>query len=150
MMIIKEEKLKKGIECLLKFEIFFLLNEFFIVKGVWGCYYIFCVLLNLVWVSDWYNFIFINIKGDILCNKGDLYGSLFSGLYIVNSENCLIYINRGNSINILLKEKIEIFIVIIECEWKVCCVYWLLFFRDLFVGMFKGEKIVLVKIIWYN
>lgn len=150
MMITEEEKLKKGTERSLKLEILSLLNEPLTAKGVRGCHHISCVSSNLVWVSDWYNLILTNTKGDILCNKGDLYGSLFSGSHTVNSENRLIYINRGNSINISLKEKTETFIVTTDCEWKARCVYWSPFSRDLLVGMFKGGKIASAKITRYN
>lgn len=150
MMITEEEKLKKGTERALKLEILSLLNEPLTAKGVRGCHHISCVSSNLVWVSDWYNLILTNTKGDILCNKGDLYGSLFSGSHTVNSENRLIYINRRNSINISLKEKTETFIVTTDCEWKARCVYWSPFSRDLLVGMFKGEKIASAKITRYT
>lgn len=84
-----------------------------IVKGVYDFKYIFCVILDCVWVNDYKNnFILINIIGVILYYVMDLCSFVY-GLYIVNSESELIYINRKFNINKLLKDR-KIIIIIIK------------------------------------
>lgn len=144
------EKLKnENNKCPLKFEILPVLIQPPTVEGVRGCHHISCVSSNLVWVSDWYNLILTNTKGEIVFHQLDLYGSLFSGSHTVNSENHLIYIDRRNNINVSSKEKTITFIETTDCTWKARCVYWSPSTRDLLVGMFSGE-IMAAKLTRYN
>lgn len=64
--IIKKEK------CYIESEYFFkmlfklVLKKFFKVEGVKYCYYMFCVVLDWIWVSDdENNFVLINIEGNL-------------------------------------------------------------------------------------
>lgn len=91
----------------------FVLYDILIVKEINCCNYILCVILDRIWFSDdKNNFILKNILGDILYRWKDIYsGYLYSGdgLYDVNSDNELIYIDRENNINKLLSDmKIKI------------------------------------------
>lgn len=109
-----------------------------IVKGVYDFKYIFCVILDCVWVNDYKNnFILINIIGVILYYVMDLC-SFGYGLYIVNSENELIYIDKYFKINKLLRD-MKLFILFVEIkgfERLLWCVYWFLLIGDFLVGMF--------------
>lgn len=84
----------------------------FVVDGVDICKYIFFVELNNVWVSDISNnFIFINMK----C-KNIYYVNYIGrgyGIYIVNSDNELIYIDNVNNIKKLLSD-IKMIIIFVE------------------------------------
>lgn len=62
-----------------------------------------CVLLDKVWVSDILKmFILINKLGLVLYYLKDL-NRLMKGVYIVNSDNEFIYIDKYYNINKLLK-----------------------------------------------
>lgn len=62
-----------------------------------------CVLLDKVWVSDILKmFILINKLGWVLYYLRDL-NRLMKGVYIVNSDNELIYIDKYYNINKLFK-----------------------------------------------
>lgn len=75
----------------------------FVVKCVLICCYIFFVIFDCFWVSDrGCNFIFINIKGDILCGLIDVCSG--DGFYVVNNENELFYIDVENDIKKFLKD----------------------------------------------
>lgn len=84
----------------------------FVVDGVDICKYIFFVELNNVWVSDISNnFILINMK----C-KNIYYVNYIGrgyGIYIVNSDNELIYIDNVNNIKKLLSD-IKMIIIFVE------------------------------------
>lgn len=56
-----------GIESLLKLMYSFVLVNFFKLIGVSGCDYIFCVILNWVWVNKLNNFILINLDVILYC-----------------------------------------------------------------------------------
>lgn len=84
----------------------------FVVDGFDICKYIFFVELNNVWVSDISNnFILINMK----C-KNIYYVNYIGrgyGIYIVNSDNELIYIDNVNNIKKLLSD-IKMIIIFVE------------------------------------
>lgn len=76
----------------------------FKLKGVYGCCYIFCMILNMFWVSDnKYNFFLINILGEILYYLRDLWNGS-DGVYIINIEYELIYIENNGNIKKFLKD----------------------------------------------
>lgn len=85
------------------------------MEDVYCCYYIVCVVEDRVWVSDdKSNFILVNFIGGILYRVEDLcfyfYGGL--GLYIVNIERKLIYIDKYFNIKKLLEDmKINIIFI---------------------------------------
>lgn len=89
--------------------------------GIIGCCYIFCIILDKVWVSDVENnFVLINIVGDILYFVRGLYNDFFSGrLYIVNNDNELIYISMEYKIMKFLKDMkiIFIYLELIDILW---------------------------------
>lgn len=130
------------------------LDWFLIVKDVYGSYYIFCVILDVVWVSDnKNNFILINIICDIIYYLKDLCKDLCSGLYIVNREGELFYIDRNYIIKKMLID-LEIIIVCImkiDFKWKFWCVFWFLNFEDLLVGinLNNGDKEI-GKVVCYD
>lgn len=107
----------------------------FLVDGVDRCIYIFFVKLEYVWISDDKdNIIFINLKGDNLyyvkCKSWNY------GIYIVNSDSELIYIDKENNIKKLLKDKKVIMIFLVNnFKWWLLCIYWFEFIDSLLVGM---------------
>lgn len=107
----------------------------FLVDGVDRCIYIFFVKLEYVWISDDKdNIIFINLKGDnfyyVKCKSWNY------GIYIVNSDSELIYIDDENNIKKLLKDKKVIMIFLVNnFKWWLLCIYWFEFIDSLLVGM---------------
>lgn len=78
------------------------------------------MIKNLVWVSDKENnFILINIKKDIFYYLRDVYNGY--GVYIVNSDGELIYMDMNYNIMKLCND-MEIIIIlkrIIKFKWKL-------------------------------
>lgn len=107
----------------------------FLVDGVDKCIYIFFVKLENVWISDDKdNIIFINLIGDNLyyvkCKSWNY------GIYIVNSDSELIYIDNENNIKKLFKDKKVIMIFLVNnFMWWLLCIYWFEFIDSLLVGM---------------
>lgn len=82
----------------------------------------------------------------------DLYSS---GLYIVNSENELIFLVKDNDIIMLLKDIniVFVFLNFIDFIWKLWCVYCFLLIGDFFVGMCRFDISIFMwigKVLWYN
>lgn len=74
---------------------------FFKLKDICNCYYILYVILKLVWVSNnKLNFILINVYGEVEKNFKDVYSGYYIGygLYIVNCEKELFYIDKNYNI----------------------------------------------------
>lgn len=94
--------------------IFFELYQYFNVDiFLVCCYYIFCLLFDKVWVSDNYNnFSLIDIIGVCLFYLKDLCSG-GNGLYILNSEGILFYIDSDYNIKLFLKD-MKIIIIIIK------------------------------------
>lgn len=138
----------------LKLMFFFKLFRFLIVIIDKGGNYIFFVVLVKVWISDGNIIFLMNMKGEIIYNINNLCNGLFNGVYIVNSDRELIYIDKNYNINKVLMDRKEIiiFVGIIGFIWKLQCVYWFLFNRDFFVGMYSEiiEYIGKGKIVCYN
>lgn len=70
---------------------------------------------------------------------------IFCGVYIVNSDGDLIYINKDYNISKLLYD-MELYIIFIDkivLEWILLCVFCLLLIGDLLVG-------ILGMVNWYN
>lgn len=107
----------------------------FMVIDVDYCDYIFCLILDQIWISDKNNFLFINKIGVILYCFVDLCRGY--GVYIVNYEGELIYIDMNYDIKKLLKN-VEIIILLkifLDIKWKLCCVYLFLYIGNLLVVM---------------
>lgn len=106
----------------------------------------------------------INVKGEILYYLDNLYcGELYSdslysdlfyliGLYIVNNESELFYIDKDYFINKLLKDMriIFMFLEYRKFIWRFWCLCWFLFSGDLLVGMIYGVYKKIGSVIWYN
>lgn len=146
------------------FQVFYI----FLVLGVEGCYYIFFKILDQIWVSDdKRNFVLINIIGNNLYyikglfldeddlnfnDSRDVYG-----VYIVNSDGEMIYIDVDNNIKKILN-KLEIIIVIkvINVYYMKLCVYWFLLIWDLLFGLdvikkkIVGDSDKIGMVDWYN
>lgn len=107
----------------------------FVVIDVNCCDYIFCLILDWIWISDKNNFLFKNKIGVILYYLVDLCRGY--GVYIVNYEGELIYIDTNYDIKKLLNnfEIIIILKIILDIKWKLCCVYLFLYIGNLLVVM---------------
>lgn len=86
--------------------------SFYRILIVRKCFYIFCVILDLIWVSDVGNdFILINIVGSIFYYINDLC-FVVGGKYIVNCENELIYIDYYVNVKKVLNDlKLNIILI---------------------------------------
>lgn len=100
----------------MKFVLFIFLN----VVGVFSCYYIFCIILEWVWVNDSKSFILINKVGEILYYLEDLCYKIYFGFYVVNREDELFYIDEEYNIIKLLRDmdRVILFIKIIVLRRK--------------------------------
>lgn len=97
-------------------------------------------MLDRVWVSGKDNFIFINLKGvKLYCLKNF---NEFCGMYLINKDKKLIYIDDEYNIIIFVNivEKKMINILIKSFEWKFKCLSYCWFIGDIFVGMYNKSK----------
>nr|XP_034309971.1 uncharacterized protein LOC105327789 [Crassostrea gigas] len=125
-----------GNQCLLKLMSGPELRQSLTVTGV-RCYHISCVTSDRVWVSDdGNNLILTDTTGVPLHRVEDSCGDLY-GLYTVNSESELIYIDRNYNINKLSKDMKTntTFIESTDSTWRPYCVYWSPSTGDLLVRM---------------
>ncbi|XP_065929645.1 uncharacterized protein [Magallana gigas] len=132
------EKPQQGNQCLLKLMSPPELLHSLTVTGVRGCYHIFCVTSDRVWVSDKNNLILTDTTGVPLYRMEDSsIGNIGNGLHTVNSESELIYIDGNCNINKLSKDikTTTTFIETTDPTWRPRCVYWSLSTGDLLVGM---------------
>lgn len=100
------------------------------------------MILDCFWVSGVDDSLrLLNIIENILYYLDELIRGGELGLYIVNGESELIFINLKLKIRKLLKDmkKIIIFIERVDFIWVLLCVYWFLYIVDLFVGMYRKE-----------
>lgn len=86
--------------------------SFYRILIVRKCFYIFCVIFDLIWVSDVGNdFILINIVGSIFYYINDLCFGV-GGKYIVNCENELMYIDYYVNVKKVLNDlKLNIILI---------------------------------------
>lgn len=73
------------------------------------------------------------------------------GMYIINNESELIYIDQKYNIIKLLKDNSikSIFKEVIDFKWKLRCLYWFKMIRDLLIGMCIEDRKI-GKLIWYD
>lgn len=108
------------------------------------------MILDCFWVSGVDDSLrLLNIIENILYYLDELIRGGELGLYIVNGESELIFINLKLKIRKLLKDmkKIIIFIDIINFIWRLCCVYWFKLMGDILIGM---DSCSVGRVIWYN
>lgn len=106
-------------------------------------------MLDFVWVSDdKKNFMLIDKGGESLYYRDDLYSGVLSGLYIVNGDYELVYIDFDFNIKKLLED--FVFIIFIErneFEWILVFLFWFCIISDLLVGL---KRFSLGKVLWYD
>lgn len=121
------------------------------VEGIWCCFYLLFVLVDEMWVSDYENFVLINIKGEVIYYIKDLFSEWEFGIYIVFSDGELIYINKEyNIMRLLIVMKIKIkFIMLFNIVLIFLSVYCFFFIGNLFVGVIK-DNLRIGFILYYN
>lgn len=121
------------------------------VKGVNYSFYIFCMIVDKIWVSDDENFILMNIIGDILNWYGNFFNNFLFGFYIVNKDGELIFIDYNYNIKKLLNDMkiINIFIDVIYFIVYLCCLYWFFYLDDLIVGWNELFLCYIKKIVYF-
>lgn len=114
------------------------------VEGIWCCFYLLFVLVDEMWVSDYENFVLINIKGEVIYYIKDLFSEWEFGIYIVISDGELIYINKEyNIMRLLIVMKIKIkFIMLFNIVLIFLSVYCFFFIGNLFVGVIKDNLMI--------
>lgn len=70
----------------------------------YGCYYIFCLIIDNICINEGKDIIYINKIGDIYLFEYYLFEFVFNGLYIMDKENELIYIDSDYDIYRLFLE----------------------------------------------
>lgn len=80
----------------------FVLHDILTVTEINRCNHISCVTQDRIWLSDDINnLILTNTSGDTLHRRKDIYSG--DGLHDVNSDNDLIYIDRGKKHQLTVK-----------------------------------------------
>ncbi|XP_052679274.1 uncharacterized protein LOC128160049 [Crassostrea angulata] len=138
-----------GNQCLLKLTSGAEFHQSLTLTGVDRCDHISCVTSDRVWVSDYNHLILTDTTGVPLHRVED--SCLGYGLYTVNSESELIYIDRKYNINKLSKDMktTTTCIKTTDSTWIPRCVYWSPSTGDLLVGMWN-LRIATCKVTRYN
>lgn len=129
------------------------LRKTIIVSDCEGCYHVSCVTPERVWVSDAKdNLVLINIEGEKLHHRKDVYGGIFSGLgfHTVNSSSELLYIDNNYNINKLSTDmKTTTIFIKRTASWVPWCVYCSKLTGDVLVGMYTKRPLI-CKVTRYN